>query len=96
MVTIFEGAHITCGCLSGCIVMEEMAGVPWWRYCCYWLSVALIIAGILIVNRKSADAQLRSIPSTSSMFSFHVHSFVPAEEEEEEQQQGRRVMEQVV
>jgi len=51
MVTIFEGAHITAGCLSGCIIMSEMHSAPWWRWCCYWASVTMIIAGILCVNR---------------------------------------------
>merc|ERR1719174_3404553 len=43
MVTIFEGAHITAACLSGCIVMEEMVGAKEWRYVTYWCSVCAII-----------------------------------------------------
>jgi len=58
MVTIFEGAHISAACLSGCIVMSEMAGAPWWRYCCYWASVGLIVAGMLFINSAAADAQM--------------------------------------
>jgi len=58
MVTIFEGAHISAACLSGCIVMEEMAGAPWWRYVMYWSSVVLIICGLLLINKKSADSQI--------------------------------------
>mmetsp|Transcript_52442 Transcript_52442/g.164720 ORF Transcript_52442/g.164720 Transcript_52442/m.164720 type:complete len:415 (+) Transcript_52442:78-1322(+) len=58
MVTIFEGAHISAGCLSGCVVMEEMAGAPGWRYILYWVSVTFIILGMLIINKKSAEAQL--------------------------------------
>jgi len=34
MVTIFEGAHISAACLSGCVVMEEMAGAPCGAICC--------------------------------------------------------------
>mmetsp|Transcript_43930 Transcript_43930/g.118496 ORF Transcript_43930/g.118496 Transcript_43930/m.118496 type:complete len:414 (-) Transcript_43930:169-1410(-) len=85
MVTIFEGAHITCGCLSGCVVMEEMAGAPWWRYCCYWLSVALIIAGMLIINKKSADAQIKEGDAAShGQHKFHIaQSFVEMPEEED-------------
>lgn len=59
MVTIFEGAHISAGCLSGCVVMEEMAGAPWWRYFLYFFSVAVIIAGMLVINKRSADAQIK-------------------------------------
>lgn len=58
MVTIFEGAHITSGCLSGCVVMEEMAGAPWWRYFLYWSSVLLIVAGMLAINIVAHDAQI--------------------------------------
>lgn len=58
MVTIFEGAHITAACLSGCIVMEEMAGAPWWRYVLYWLGVLLILSGMLVINAASAESQL--------------------------------------
>jgi len=50
MVTIFEGSHITAACLPGCIVMDEMASIPWWRYITYWLSVCLIICGLLVTK----------------------------------------------
>jgi hypothetical protein len=58
MVTIFEGAHITAACLSGCVVMSEMGGAPWWRYVCYWASVGMIVAGMLSINAAAADAQM--------------------------------------
>jgi len=58
MVTIFEGAHISAGCLSGCIVMEEMAGAPWWRYILYWVGVTVIILGMLIISETTAEARL--------------------------------------
>lgn len=58
MVTIFEGAHITCACFSGCVVMEEMAGAPWWRYALYWSSVCLIVLGMLVINVAAADSQI--------------------------------------
>jgi len=58
MVTIFEGAHITAACLSGCIVMEEMVGAPFWRYILYWLSVTSIVMGMLVINMAAADAQI--------------------------------------
>lgn len=58
MVTIFEGAHITAACLSGCVVMSEMSGAPWWRYLCYWASVAAIIGGMLFINTAAAEAEL--------------------------------------
>jgi len=76
MVTIFEGAHISAGCLSGCVVMEEMAGAPWWRYLMYWFSVLLIIAGMLVINKRSADAQIEG--------KFHIaQSFADAPPQEE-------------
>jgi len=58
MVTIFEGAHITAACLSGCIVMSEMAHAPWWQYGLYWCSVSLIVVGMLLINTAAADAVL--------------------------------------
>jgi len=58
MVTIFEGAHISAACLSGCIVMEEMAGAPWWRYVMYWSGVVLILCGLMLINQKSADSKI--------------------------------------
>mmetsp|Transcript_72704 Transcript_72704/g.151784 ORF Transcript_72704/g.151784 Transcript_72704/m.151784 type:complete len:436 (-) Transcript_72704:265-1572(-) len=61
MVTIFEGAHITAGCLSGCIIMDEMSSAGWLRMCGYWASVLGIISGILLVN-KACGASLGSEP----------------------------------
>jgi hypothetical protein len=58
MVTIFEGAHIVAACLSGCIVMSEMAHAPWWKYVLYWCSVSLIVLGMLLINTAAADAKL--------------------------------------
>lgn len=58
MVTIFEGAHISAACLSGSIVMSEMAGSVWWRYISYWASVCCIIFGMLIINVKAANSEL--------------------------------------
>lgn len=58
MVTIFEGAHITAACLSGCIVMSEMAHAPWWKYVGYWISVSVIVLGMLLINTAAADASL--------------------------------------
>merc|ERR1719262_1748764 len=56
MVTIFEGAHITAACFSGCVVMEELVGYPWWQYLCYWGSVATIICGMLVMNIAANSA----------------------------------------
>eukprot|EP00428_Durinskia_dybowskii_P054326 CAMPEP_0170317364 /NCGR_PEP_ID=MMETSP0116_2-20130129/59350_1 /TAXON_ID=400756 /ORGANISM="Durinskia baltica, Strain CSIRO CS-38" /LENGTH=395 /DNA_ID=CAMNT_0010570003 /DNA_START=42 /DNA_END=1226 /DNA_ORIENTATION=+ len=59
MVTIFEGAHISAACLSGCVVMEEMAGSPFWRYITYWASVLCIVLGsMVVINKAAADAQI--------------------------------------
>jgi len=71
MVTIFEGAHITAACLSGCIVMEEMAAAPLAQWIFYWLSVLTIVAGMLIINTAANDAEIGP--------SFHIaQSFTPA------------------
>mmetsp|Transcript_67199 Transcript_67199/g.160993 ORF Transcript_67199/g.160993 Transcript_67199/m.160993 type:complete len:409 (+) Transcript_67199:73-1299(+) len=58
MVTIFQGAHIAAACLSGSVVMSEMADVPWWQRCLYWSSFCLIVAGMLIINTAAPEAQL--------------------------------------
>lgn len=66
MVTIFEGAHITAACLSGCIVMSEMAHAPWWQYVLYWMSVLTIVAGMVLINTAAMDSNLeRSLLSGS-------------------------------
>lgn len=58
MVTIFEGAHISAACLSGCVVMEELAGYPWWQYLLYWFSVSMIISGMVVMNLAANSAQI--------------------------------------
>merc|ERR1719240_1881072 len=58
MVTIFEGAHIVAACLSGCIVMEELAHAPWWQYMLYWLSVLAIVSGVLLINTQVGESEL--------------------------------------
>jgi len=59
MVTIFQGAHIAAACLSGSVVMSEMEHVVWWRYCLYWASFCLIVAGMLIINTAAPEAELK-------------------------------------
>mmetsp|Transcript_55098 Transcript_55098/g.159997 ORF Transcript_55098/g.159997 Transcript_55098/m.159997 type:complete len:166 (+) Transcript_55098:217-714(+) len=87
MVTIFEGAHITTACLSGCVVLEEMGDSTWPMFLCYWAAVGLIIAGILLINTASAESKLAgatrstrsflmSQSSTSSMLSFASGDFL--------------------
>jgi len=58
LVTIFEGAHISAACLSGCVVMGEMSGSAWWRYICYWASVLLIVAGMCLINSTAAESKM--------------------------------------
>mmetsp|Transcript_62825 Transcript_62825/g.182268 ORF Transcript_62825/g.182268 Transcript_62825/m.182268 type:complete len:376 (-) Transcript_62825:185-1312(-) len=87
MVTIFEGAHISAACLSGCVVMEEMVGSPFWRYITYWSSVLCIVMGMLVINKAAADAQIEG--------KFHIaQSFaeVPLEDEVADQQRDARVI----
>lgn len=76
MVTIFEGAHISAACLSGCVVMSEMSGAEWWRYVCYWASVGLIIGGMLAINTAAADAEMGKAKT------FHIaQSFAEGEQD---------------
>lgn len=72
MVTIFEGAHITAACVSGCLVMSEMDGTPWWQYVLYWCSVATIILGMLIINTAAPAAKLGESNLAESNKSFHI------------------------
>lgn len=76
MVTIFEGAHISAACLSGCVVLSEMSGAAWWRYLSYWASVFCIIAGMLIINVKAANSELNKNKT------FHIAQNYVDEEEE--------------
>jgi len=50
LITIFGGAHMTTACLSGTIVMSELAGASASRIVSYWFSVCLIIMGIAVTN----------------------------------------------
>mmetsp|Transcript_32322 Transcript_32322/g.68856 ORF Transcript_32322/g.68856 Transcript_32322/m.68856 type:complete len:482 (+) Transcript_32322:68-1513(+) len=61
MVTIFEGAHITAACLSGCVVMSEMAHAPWWQYCGYWASVLGLVAGMLLINTAAQESEIEAV-----------------------------------
>lgn len=82
MVTIFEGAHISAACLSGCVVMSEMSGAPWWRYVCYWASVTLILVGMGIINTAAADANLsRQDSKDDKRGTFHIAQHFVDEEE---------------
>lgn len=58
MVTIFEGAHITAACLSGCVVMSELANAPWRQCACYWLSVGLLVVGMAVMNTGAENAKM--------------------------------------
>merc|ERR1719229_1242593 len=60
MVTIFEGAHITAACLSGCVVMSEMANASWSQFVAYWLSVAVILSGMQLFQRSKASYEIES------------------------------------
>jgi len=60
MVTIFEGVHITAACVSGDIVMEEMAESPWLNWVGYWASISGIIGGIALINYISTEVELDS------------------------------------
>merc|ERR1711998_497586 len=61
MVTIFEGAHITASCLSGCIVMSEMAHAPWYQYLGYWAAIAGIVGGMAMMNTAASDSKIRDL-----------------------------------
>lgn len=59
-VTIFEGAHITAACLSGCVVMSEMASASRSQFVSYWCSVALILFGMQLFQRSKASYEIES------------------------------------
>jgi len=84
MVTIFEGAHISAACLSGCVVMAEMSGAVWWRYICYWASVMIIIAGMLSINTAAAQSQMDKDNAKGKRRPHHIASHWVAEEEEKQ------------
>lgn len=83
MVTIFEGAHITAACLSGCIVMEEMVGAPAWKYILYWVSVSIIVAGMLVINMAAENAQIEG--------KFHIAQSFPESSQDEQPQPARNI-----
>lgn len=81
MVTIFEGSHISASSLSGCIVMEEMAGAPWHQYVKYWLSLLLVVFGMLVINWAAADARIEG--GQGKPGKFHIAQSFKEEDAEE-------------
>lgn len=73
MVTIFEGAHITAACLSGVIVLSEMAHMVWWKQLLYWLSLFVLVAGILVINTAAGDSHI----AAGGQKAFHVAETLP-------------------
>lgn len=53
MVTLFSGCSIVTACVSGNVVLLEMAESEFSRTCYYWCSVALIISGLLVINNSA-------------------------------------------
>merc|ERR1719221_1284136 len=52
-----------------------MVGAPFWRYIGYWSSVGCIVAGMLVINKAAADAQIEG--------KFHIaQSFAEVGQEE--------------
>jgi len=86
MVTIFEGAHISAACLSGCVVMEELAGYPWWQYLLYWFSVCMIISGMVVMNLAASSAQ---IEGKGKIYHVAQTDFTPQREEPSGTSPGR-------
>mmetsp|Transcript_148494 Transcript_148494/g.262188 ORF Transcript_148494/g.262188 Transcript_148494/m.262188 type:complete len:350 (-) Transcript_148494:214-1263(-) len=73
MVTLFEGAHISAACLSGDVVMWEMAHVQWPTWIGYWASILVIIGGILLINttaKQSVQSDPEQIPHLSPIRSW--------------------------
>uniref|UniRef100_A0A7S1AC59 Uncharacterized protein n=1 Tax=Noctiluca scintillans TaxID=2966 RepID=A0A7S1AC59_NOCSC len=67
MVTVYEGSMIVAGCISGAVVLKDLAELEAWRIVLYWLAVLIIIAGMVVVfsnetlNRSSLASGLASI-----------------------------------
>jgi len=63
IVTIFSGTHFSTACISGQVVLREMADVGWYRYLGYWTSILVIIAGLFTIQRTFQDT---IVPSTKA------------------------------
>lgn len=67
MVTVYEGSMIVAGCISGAVVLKDLAELEAWRIVLYWLAVLIIVAGMVVVfsnetlNRSSLASGLASI-----------------------------------
>ena len=64
-----QGAHIAAACLSGSVVMAEMAETPLWKYCMYAHAslCALLYLHQCVLARQSASVHEHiRIPSTTS------------------------------
>lgn len=58
MVTILDGIKITCACLSGDIILNEMSRRSWQQWFAYWASIGVVLAGIVLINVVSKDVDL--------------------------------------
>jgi len=58
MVTILKGTSITCACLSGDIILNEMSRRSWQQWFAYWASIGVVLAGIVLINIVSKDVDL--------------------------------------
>lgn len=59
IVTLFEGSHICIACISGQVVLREMVGEPAWRIAMYWMSVWVIVCGLVVVQSTAARGKGR-------------------------------------
>jgi len=51
MVTIYEGSNIVVNSASAIIVLDEMAGAPWWKYAGYAACIGIIIFALVLLVR---------------------------------------------
>lgn len=71
MVTILDGVKISCGCISGDIVLGELQYDSWKQWASYWSSVGAIISGIVLINYASKEVELqRDSPSSQRLASL--------------------------
>lgn len=62
MVTVYEGSMIVSNCISGSVIMLDLEDLPAWRIGLYWMSVVVVVVGMVVVFSN----EMRNISSLAA------------------------------
>jgi len=100
MVTVFEGAHICTASITSIWVLQEMRESPWPEFLSYLACVALIVAGLTVIQGAAvADEKAQELQKLNEPREWELHpedssESTMATEEEEEEEEGELQLEE--